>query len=111
MLKHILLISTLILSSCAYTLDIQQGNIIDQKDIDKLRPELTKEQVVFVLGNPVVDDSFADDEWIYLYSYKNENNDIDTRKALTLIFVDNKLISANGDYEIPEELQASKKKE
>lgn len=111
MLKLFLLISTLILSSCAYTLDIQQGNILDQKDIDELRPELTKDQVIFVLGNSVVDDSFADDEWVYLYSYKNKNREVNTQKKLTLIFVDNKLVSANGDYEIPETLQATKKKE
>lgn len=109
MLKLVLLISTLFLTSCAYTLDVQQGNIIDQKDIDKLRPELSKDQVIFVLGNPVVDDSFADDKWIYLYSYKNRNRDVDTQKKLTLTFVEDKLISAAGDYEIPETLQPIEK--
>jgi len=111
MLKHFLLISTLLLTSCAYTLDIQQGNIIDQKVIDKLRPELTKDQVVFVLGNPVVDDSFADDSWVYLYTYKNKNSGIDNRKRLTLKFVDDKLVSASGDYEIPEAFLAAESTE
>jgi len=105
MVKQFSLILVLFLSSCVYTLDIQQGNIIDQDDIDKLRPELTKNQVVFVLGNPVVNDSFSDDKWIYLYHYSNQNKDVKRTNKLTLYFSDDKLVSAEGDYEIPESLQ------
>ena len=108
MVRRFAAILVLLLSSCVYTLDIQQGNILDQKDIDKLRPELTKNQVVFVLGNPVVDDSFSDDTWIYLYTYESRNDKQDRTKKLTLIFKEDKLQSAEGDYEIPENLQVSK---
>ncbi|WP_444996561.1 outer membrane protein assembly factor BamE [Aliikangiella sp. IMCC44359] len=93
------------LSACVYRLDIQQGNILAQRDIDKLRPELTKNQVVFVLGSPVIEDSFTDDKWTYLYSYENPNRGIKNIKKLELIFKDDKLISAEGDYEIPEALK------
>jgi len=105
MVKQFSIILVLFLSSCVYTLDIQQGNIIDQDDIDKLRPELTKNQVVFVLGNPVVNDSFSDDKWIYLYHYSNQNNDVKKASKLVLYFNEDKLVSAEGDYEIPENLQ------
>ena len=108
MVRRFAVLLILLLSSCVYTLDIQQGNILDQKDIDKLRPELTKNQVVFVLGNPVVDDSFSDDIWIYLYTYQSRNNQQDKTKKLTLVFKEDKLQSAEGDYEIPESLQVSK---
>lgn len=107
MVRQLLIILVLFLSSCVYTLDIQQGNIIDQKDVDKLRPELTKNQVVFVLGNPVVDDSFSDDKWIYLYSYKSRNVLLDRTQKLTLYFENEKLVSAEGDFDIPESLQKS----
>jgi len=105
MVKQFSIILVLFLSSCVYTLDIQQGNIIDQDDIDKLRLELTKNQVVFVLGNPVVNDSFSDDKWIYLYHYSNENKGVKTAKKLILYFKEDKLVSAEGDYDIPESLQ------
>lgn len=95
---------TLFLSACAYRLDIQQGNILAQKDIDKLRPGLTKNQVIFVLGSPVVDDGFSDDNWIYLYTYKNGNLNTTTTKKLVLFFEEDKLTSATGDYEIPDAL-------
>jgi len=104
MIRHILVILTLLLSSCVYTLNIQQGNILDQKDIDKLRPDLTKNQVVFVLGNPVVDDSFSDDHWIYLYTFSNRMTDVETTKRLDLYFVEDKLVKAKGDFEIPDGL-------
>jgi outer membrane protein assembly factor BamE len=105
MIKKLSLILVLALSACVYRLDIQQGNILAQKDIDKLRPELTKNQVLFVLGTPVVDDGFADDTWVYLYSYRDSNKDVVTVKKLELNFNDDKLVSASGDYPVPESLQ------
>ncbi len=107
MVRQLLIILVLFLSSCVYTLDIQQGNIIDQKDVDKLRPELTKNQVIFVLGNPVVDDSFSDDKWIYLYSYQSRNDLLDRTQKLTLYFENEMLVSAEGDFDVPEALQKS----
>ncbi len=108
MVKQLLIVFVLFLSSCVYTLDIQQGNILAQKDIDKLRPELSKNQVVFVLGNPVVDDSFSDDKWIYLYTYQSRIDQNDKTQKLILHFEDDKLVTAEGDFEIPETLQKSK---
>jgi outer membrane protein assembly factor BamE len=108
MAKQLLIVFVLFLSSCVYTLDIQQGNILAQKDIDKLRPELSKNQVVFVLGNPVVDDSFTEDKWIYLYSYQSRNDQQDRTQKLILYFENDKLVAAEGDFEIPETLQRSK---
>ncbi len=104
MIKRFSLVFVFLLSSCVYTLSIQQGNILDQKDIDKLRPSLTKNQVVYVLGNPVLDDAFSDDKWIFLYSFKNKSTQVDTTKKLILYFDGDKLVSAEGDYEIPESL-------
>ena len=105
MIKKLSILFVLLLSACVYRLDIQHGNILAQKDIDKLRTGLTKNQVVFVLGSPVVDDSFSDDKWIYLYNYKKGNENTASSKKLTLVFQEDKLISANGDYKIPESLK------
>jgi outer membrane protein assembly factor BamE len=106
MARTLLLSIILLLSSCVYTVDIQQGNILDQKDIDKLRPQLTKNQVIFVLGNPVADDSFSDDKWIYIYTYQNRNveTDRESKTKLILFFKDDKLVAAEGDFEIPKNL-------
>ncbi|WP_196140005.1 outer membrane protein assembly factor BamE [Aliikangiella sp. G2MR2-5] len=105
MVKKLSILLLLLVSACVYRIDIQQGNILDQEDIDMLRPGLTKDQVVFVLGAPVVNDAFKDDKWIYLYSYKNAKEDILTTKKLVLHFKEEKLVSAAGDYDIPAALQ------
>ena len=109
MLKKLSIFTLLLfLSACVYRLDIQQGNILSQKDIDKLRPDLTKNQVVFVLGSPVIDDGFEDDTWVYLYSYHNAKLDKTSTKKLTLEFKEDKLVSAFGDYKLPESLTKDK---
>ena len=51
-----------------HRITIQQGNVISQAMIDKLRPGMTRSQVRFVLGNPVVSDSLNQDQWDYVYS-------------------------------------------
>jgi len=77
----VILIFTLFTSSCSlldpivYKLPIQQGDIIEQKQVDKLRVDMTKDQVKFVLGTPMVTDAFDEDHWIYLYVLKNQDGD------------------------------------
>ena len=64
-IKTLVLVAGLIsLSACSswvYRIDIPQGNFLEQKDVNKLRVAMTKEQVQFVLGNPVAENSFDKD--------------------------------------------------
>lgn len=105
MVRLFCLLIVLFTTSCVYTLDIQQGNILDQKEVDRLRVGLSKNQVIFVLGSPVTDDSFSDNHWIYLYTFTNENRSVNRTKKLELFFEEEKLVKARGDYTIPQELQ------
>lgn len=54
-----------------YRINIQQGNVITQDMIDQLKAGMTKRQVRFVLGTPLIDDPFAADRWDYYYSFTN----------------------------------------
>ena len=108
MKKIILAALVILLSACVYRIDIQEGNILAQKDIDKLRPGLTKNQVIYVLGKPVVDDAFADNTWHYLYVYKSGKDGKVTRKDLVLTFQDDKLVQVAGDYDLPPAFQPNK---
>ncbi len=87
-----------------YRIDVPQGNFLEQKDVDKLRIEMSKEQVQFVLGNPVVQDSFDNDTWYYLYDMKRgmSKRGPDMRKELVLRFKNGKLSALEGDFEKPE---------
>jgi outer membrane protein assembly factor BamE len=104
----VILTATMMLSACAdwiFRIDIPQGNFLDEKDVQKLRIEMTKEQVVYVLGKPVLEDSFDHDTWYYLYQMKRgmKQRGEDFRKDLTIKFVDNKVAEVVGDFELSEE--------
>ncbi len=51
-----------------YKIDIQQGNVVTQDMIDQLRPGMTRRQVRFIMGNPLLTDTFHANRWDYLYS-------------------------------------------
>lgn len=98
-----LLITTTACSSWVFRRDIPQGNFLEQRNIDKLQIEMTKEQVKFVLGSPVLIDSFNDDTWHYVYRFKSGRDEaFNQKKQFILKFKDGKLASAEGDFEIPE---------
>lgn len=104
----VIVLSCVLLSGCTdwiYRIDVPQGNFLDQKDVNKLRVEMTKEQVIFVLGNPVVEDSFNDDRWYYYYEMKRgmAKRGEDVKKHLILTFKDNKLFGFEGDFTKPEQ--------
>ena len=90
-------------SSWVYRYDIPQGNYLEKKDIDRLQVGMTKAQVKFILGNPVVVDSFNDDDWHYVYKLKSgRSSKFNARKEFVVQFKDDKLVAAKGDFELPE---------
>ncbi len=73
-----------------YRIDIQQGNVITQEMVDKLKPDMTKAQVRFVLGTPLIVDTFRDNRWDYFYMLYEKGKLIDKQK-LTIFFEDDRL--------------------
>lgn len=66
------------LSGCAveryfleYRINVQQGNLIEQKQIVQLRPGMTRDQVRYVLGTPLLQDPFHADRWDYVYRFED----------------------------------------
>ena len=88
-----------------YRIDVPQGNFLDERDVEKLRIGMTKEQVTYVLGHPVVQDSFNKSTWYYVYDMKRgmEKRGEDFQKQLVLTFNDNKLATAKGDFTLSED--------
>lgn len=104
----VVLCATLMLSACAdwiFRIDVPQGNFLDEKDVKKLRINMSKEQVIYVLGKPVVKDSFDHDTWYYLYQMKRgmKKRGEDFRKELKILFVDDKVSEVIGDFELSED--------
>ncbi|GLP97111.1 outer membrane protein assembly factor BamE [Paraferrimonas sedimenticola] len=96
------------LSGCAmvdwlvYKIDIPQGNYMEKQQVEQLRIEMTKEQVEYVLGRPVLRDSFAENTWYYVYHFKSGRNAKITKKELIVRFEDDKVVAVDGDYELSE---------
>lgn len=80
-----------------YKISIPQGNIITQEMVDQLRPGMTKRQVIFVMGTPLVRDPFHQDRWDYIYSFQ-PGGGIRGQERVTINFVDDQLVSFTGDF-------------
>jgi len=99
-----LLLSVLLLSSCSipriFQVVISQGNLVDQEMLDKLEVGMTESQVKFVMGTPLISDTFYPNRWDYFTSVTQGENSY-TNQKITLYFKDNKLVSWKGEIDTP----------
>jgi outer membrane protein assembly factor BamE len=100
------LLASLTLASCStilnnlpgiYTLDVQQGNMIDQSMIDQLRPNMSKRQVLYIMGSPMLTDAFHQNRWDYIYS-NQPGSEPRMQKEISLLFKDDQVIGVQGDF-------------
>lgn len=101
-IRSFTLASLLVLAGCSFPgvhkIDIQQGNVITQDMVDQLRPGMTTRQVRFIMGTPLITDTFHSNRWDYLYSIQVAGG---TRKQerISLVFDDNnELQGLAGDF-------------
>lgn len=92
-----------------YTLEIQQGNVVDQDMIDQLRPNMSKRQVLYIMGSPILVDVFHQKRWDYLYS-KQVDGEAREQKRVSLYFEGDTLTGIQGDFR-PDSQTAKKIKE
>jgi outer membrane protein assembly factor BamE len=79
-----------------YKIDIQQGNYVDQQMVAKLKPGMTRSQVRFILGTPLVVDPFRTNRWDYVYVLHKGGELIEQRR-IAVIFEQDKLKRIEGD--------------
>lgn len=79
-----------------YKIDIQQGNYVTQDMVEKLKPGMTRAQVRFVLGTPLVVDAFHTDRWDYVYTYQKAG-EMKEQRRFAVIFKGDKLVRLEGD--------------
>ena len=80
-----------------YRINVEQGNIIDQEKVDKLKIGMSRRQVRFILGTPMLEDSFNTDRCDYTHTIRNGNKSI-LDENLTVFFEGEKLIRISGDF-------------
>ena len=104
-------IASLTLSGCSidmltvYKIDVQQGNALDQEDIDRVSEGMNKRQVEFLLGQPLLSDPFRRDRWDYVFYFKPGYGD-PHKARLTLWFEGDQLVrmEQQGKFEMPDDI-------
>jgi outer membrane protein assembly factor BamE len=78
-------------SGCIYRINIHQGNFLEAKTLDQLSPGMTRSQVRFLLGTPMIADEFTPNRWDYLYYFKDGKTRHEERRHVIVYFEDDKV--------------------
>lgn len=78
-----------------HRIDVQQGNALDSESVARLKPGLTRSQVRFLLGTPLVADPFRDDRWDYVYLMRTAG-ELTDKQRITLYFDGDTLVRIDG---------------
>ena len=84
-------------SACVYRVDVQQGNMLEENDIDAVQVGMTRSQVRFLLGTPVVEDTFHVDRWDYIYYFRQGRRRAVDRSWLIVHFDGNRVSEIQKD--------------
>jgi outer membrane protein assembly factor BamE len=112
-----LLLPSLLLAACSstpditsrlspYRIDVRQGNYVTQDMVAKLKPGMTRDQVRFALGTPLVADMFHSDRWDYVYRFQPGRGEAQLRR-LVVFFDEGKLARVGGDVVAESEATAT----
>ena len=113
MRRFVCLTSTALLAACSsvpditrvikpYRIEIQQGNYISQEMLAQLKLGMTREQVRYVLGTPLVTDIFHADRWDYVY-YRERTGRAEQRRISVHFDKQGRLERIGGDVLAPAE--------
>ena len=83
-----------------YRIDVEQGNIVTQDMVEQLQPGMSKRQVRFILGTPLIEDTFNRDRWDYVYNNRN-GLEVLSESTLTVVFECDTLVDVQGDFPTP----------
>lgn len=87
---------TAIYDAIVFQIDVAQGNFVEAEQIDKLTLGMSKEQVSFVMGSPMLIDTFDSNKWYYLYYFKPGGDDSE-QSQMELVFANERLVRVSGD--------------
>ncbi len=106
-------VAVALLAGCGvvYKPDVQQGNLLDGRNVQQLKPGMSKQQVLALLGSPSVNSPFSQDRWDYVATMQRRGGKI-LERSLTLYFSNDTLVRTDGDFlkETPQELLQESKK-
>ncbi|MGH8277418.1 MAG: outer membrane protein assembly factor BamE, partial [Steroidobacteraceae bacterium] len=85
------------LAGCVYRLNIQQGNYLVGKTVSQLQLGMTRSQVRYLLGTPMIPNLFDKDRWDYLYYFQGGRLHRPQQRHLVVLFKEDKVTSFKRD--------------
>ncbi len=104
-LLSILILSVgMLTSGCVYQAALSQGNLLDQEDIDQVDVGMTRGQVRFLLGTPMIDDPFHENRWDYIYFLRIGRQKASFKRWISIYFEDDNVSEILKDQELHADL-------
>jgi outer membrane protein assembly factor BamE len=91
-----------------YRMDIQQGNYVSQEMVSQLKAGMSRDQVRFILGTPLLTDIFHADRWDYVYWREEGKSGKREERRLAVHFKDDRLVRVDGDVVPTQEAKEAK---
>jgi len=96
----VLTLASLAATACVFRIDIQQGNLLEEEDVARVEVGMTRSQVQFVLGTPMIADSFHRDRWDYAYYLRRGRSPDVTRRWVVVYFENDRVTRIERDVEL-----------
>lgn len=99
----VILLSLILISAtsgCVYRATISQGNLIKQEDLDQVALDMTRSQVRFLLGTPLIDDPFHANRWDYVYYLKVGRDEARFERWVSIFFENDRVSEIRKDLQL-----------
>ena len=83
---------SMLLCACVFRIDVQQGNLLEEDVVEQVEVGMTRSQVQFLLGTPMISDAFHDDRWDYAYYFKAGRSKDVERRWLIVFFREDRVV-------------------
>ena len=100
----LLLLALSAMTACVYQPPMSQGNVLKQEDLDQVKVGMTRSQVRFLLGTPMIDDPFHKERWDYVYFLKIGRKDASFKRWVSIEFVDERVSDITENQELGPDL-------
>ncbi len=99
-LTIILLCAVLAAPGCVYRANISQGNLVKEENLEQVEVGMTRSQIRFLLGTPMIDDPFHRDRWDYIYYVKIGRRPTAAKRWTSIVFEDDRVVEIQRDLEL-----------
>jgi outer membrane protein assembly factor BamE (lipoprotein component of BamABCDE complex) len=89
-----------VLEACAYRIDIQQGNLLEEEALDQVQLGMSRSAVQFLLGTPMIADAFHEQRWDYAYYFRRGRSREVEQRWIVVYFEQDRVVRIERDLEL-----------